>query len=93
MASARVGCQVYVKYAPPVAALVVPFGKVTETTTVCGCADGGLTVRSSVSETTVNVPAGEEPKRTPSAPVNPAPVTVTTVPPVVGPPAGSTRET
>jgi hypothetical protein len=84
---------VYVKYAPPVAALFVVSGKVTETTTDWAWDDGGLTVRISVSETTVNVSAAVEPNTTPPAPVKPAPVIVTGVPPADGPVEGSTPET
>jgi hypothetical protein len=43
-----------------------------------------------VSESTVNVGAFVDPKRTCVVPLNPVPVTVTVVPPVVGPLCGAT---
>ena len=65
----------------------------TETVTFCGPGAGGAITRISVSETTVKLAADIDPNRTPPAPVNPEPVSVTTVPPRRGPDDGSTVET
>jgi len=48
---------------------------------------------TSVVETTVREVSGLEPKSTAVAPMKPLPVTVTEVPPVVGPLGGLTEET
>jgi len=54
---------------------------------------GGLVAVIEVAEFTVNAIAVWVPKVTPVAPVNPEPVTVTTVPPAVRPDGGETPET
>ena len=50
----------------------------------------GETALISVDETTVKLVAATVPKRTWVAPLNPVPVMVTVVPPVVGPTFGET---
>jgi hypothetical protein len=68
-------------------ALLVPFGVVT----TIACTDAlcaGDTAVIEVSDTTVKLFAANEPNPTAVAPVNPVPVTVTVVFPVVGPDVG-----
>ena len=73
----------------PVLAVVV----LIETWTQPGVMVAGITIISSLSETTVNdaVPASAPVgacRATPTVPVKPDPVTVTTVPPAIGPDDG-----
>ena len=67
----------------------VPLGVVTLTFTVPE-PDGEVTVRRVGLSTSIEVPGFDAPKSTAVAPVKPVPVTVTDVPPPVGPPAGLT---
>ena len=65
---------------------------VTVTSTVPAACAGAVAVISE-SETTSTFVAGDDPKSTADAPVNPEPEIVTTVPPVVGPDDGATLDT
>ena len=82
----RISIPVYVKFAAATA-LLVPAGVVT--TIACVDAEwAGETAVIEVSETTMKLFAGTDPNSTALAPVNPVPVTVTVVFPVVGPDVG-----
>jgi hypothetical protein len=69
----------------------VPSGVVTVTSTV-PVPDGDVAVIE-VSEFTAMVVAAADPNLTEVAPVNPLPITLTTVPPVAGPELGEILET
>ena len=69
---------------------LVPPGPVTVTPTTDPAVPGGAVAVMEPAEFTVNVLAGIPPKLTVLAPVNDAPVMVTTVPPAAGPLAGAT---
>ena len=76
----------------PVIAALVPVGPVTCTATTPTVFTGEVTVNE-VSDTTVKEEAIALPNETSVAPVNPVPVNVTDVPPVVGPDGGATKVT
>ncbi len=65
----------------------VPYGVVTWTSTAPSAPAGDVTV-SWVGESTLRAVPAAVPKRTEVAPVNPEPVTVTTVAPSTGPSGG-----
>ena len=70
----------------------VPLGVVTLTFTV-PVPGGEVTVSEVALVTSIEVPGFDAPKSTAVAPVKPVPVTVTEVPPAVGPPEGLTAVT
>lgn len=76
----------------PAEARLVPFGVVTVTSTVPGAPAGAMAVRL-VPDVTSTPVAAAVPNWTAVAPVNPVPVTVAFVPPVVGPNDGVTPVT
>ncbi len=67
---------------------VVPDGVVTVTSTVPGSLPAGTVAVTSVSLTTVTAVAGTSPKWTADVPVRLLPLTVTVVPPAIGPNSG-----
>ncbi len=70
----------------------VPPGVVTVTSTAPAVPAGAVAVRE-VADTTVKPVAAVDPKVTAVAPVKPVPVTVTLVPPAVGPEPGANAVT
>ena len=85
-----IGGVVYVYFVAALAAEMPP-GVVTRTSTIPTAPAGAVAV-TLLLLTTVNPAAGRVPKVTPVAPANPEPVTVTTVPPKLGPDLGDNDE-